>query len=93
MVGVNGGQIVATVMGGYEGHRGWLSYLAVAPDHQRGKLGRQMVAEAVMRLRALGCPKINIQVRKSNAGVMGFYRKLGFTEDDVACMGKRLEKD
>jgi ribosomal protein S18 acetylase RimI-like enzyme len=52
-----------------------------------------MVAEAVMRLRALGCPKINIQVRKSNAGVMGFYRKLGFTEDDVACMGKRLEKD
>jgi len=80
-------------MAGYEGHRGWLNYLAVAPHEQRGGLGRQMVAEAEKRLRALGCPKINLQVRRSNAGVMEFYRKIGFSEDDVASMGKRLETD
>jgi len=84
---------VATVMAGYEGHRGWLNYLAVAPDLQRTGLGRRMVSEAEKRLRALGCPKINLQVRRSNAEVMDFYRKLGFSEDDVASMGKRLERD
>lgn len=93
LVGVDGGRIVATVMAGYEGHRGWLNYLAVAPDHQRSGFGRQIVAEAEIRLRALGCPKINLQVRRSNAGVIKFYRKIGFSEDDVVSMGKRLETD
>ncbi len=93
LVGMDGGRIVASVMTGYEGHRGWLNYLAVAPDHQRGGIGRQMVAEAEARLRSLGCPKINLMVRRSNAGVIAFYRKLGFSEDDVVSMGKRLEKD
>ena len=93
LVGTNDTRIVATVMAGYDGHRGWLNYLAVAPDQQRGGLGRQMVAEAEQRLRARGCPKINLQVLRSNAGVMEFYRKIGFSEDDVASMGKRLETD
>lgn len=93
LVGVEGTRIVASVMAGYEGHRGWMNYLAVAPDRQRAGLGRQMVAEAEQRLRRLGCPKINLQVRKSNASVMQFYRALGFGEDDVASMGKRLETD
>jgi ribosomal protein S18 acetylase RimI-like enzyme len=93
MVGVEGTRIVATVMAGYEGHRGWMNYLAVAPDRQRAGLGRQMVAEAEQQLRRLGCPKINLQIRRANAGVMQFYRRLGYLEDDVASMGKRLEKD
>jgi ribosomal protein S18 acetylase RimI-like enzyme len=93
LVGTNGTRIVATVMAGYEGHRGWINYLAVAPDQRHKGLGRQMVAEAEKRLSALGCPKINLQVRRSNAGVMEFYRKIGFLEDDVASMGKRLETD
>ena len=93
LVGIHDDQLVATVMAGYEGHRGWLNYLAVAPNLQRSGLGRQMVAEAEKRLSALGCPKINLQVRRSNAGVMAFYKTLGFAEDDVASMGKRLEKD
>jgi ribosomal protein S18 acetylase RimI-like enzyme len=93
LVGLNEGRIVATVMAGYEGHRGWLNYLAVAPSKQRGGIGRQMVAEAENRLRALGCPKINLLIRSSNAGVIAFYRKLGFAEDEVVSMGKRLEKD
>jgi ribosomal protein S18 acetylase RimI-like enzyme len=93
LVGLEDGCIVASIMAGYDGHRGWLNYLAVAPDRQRSGLGRQMVAEAERRLRRLGCPKINLQVRRTNAGVMEFYRRVGFLEDDVASMGKRLEED
>ena len=93
LVGWIGKRIVATVMAGYEGHRGWLNYLAVAPERRGRGLGRQMVAEAEKRLRRLGCPKINLQIRRSNTGVMAFYRKIGFFEDDVASMGKRLEID
>ncbi len=93
LVGTDQDRIVATVMAGYEGHRGWLNYLAVDPSCQRSGLGRRMVDEAEKRLRALGCPKINLQVRRSNASVMEFYRRIGFVEDDVASMGKRLEKD
>ena len=93
LVGTDQDRIVATVMAGYEGHRGWLNYLAVDPSCQRSGLGRRMVDAAEKRLRALGCPKINLQVRRSNASVMEFYRRIGFVEDDVASMGKRLEKD
>jgi ribosomal protein S18 acetylase RimI-like enzyme len=93
LVGEDGKRIVATVMAGYEGHRGWINYLAVAPDKQRTGLGRHMVDAVESRLRALGCPKINLMVRRSNAGIIAFYRKLGFAEDDVVSMGKRLEKD
>jgi ribosomal protein S18 acetylase RimI-like enzyme len=93
LVGVDGNRVVASIMAGYEGHRGWLNYLAVAPDRQRAGLGRQMVAEAEHGLRGLGCPKINLQVRKSNPAAVDFYRRIGFLEDDVVSMGKRLEKD
>ncbi len=93
LVGIEDGKIVATVMAGYEGHRGWLNYLAVDPSRRRSGLGREIVAEAEKRLRALGCPKINLQIRRSNSSVIEFYRKIGFAEDDVASLGKRLEKD
>jgi ribosomal protein S18 acetylase RimI-like enzyme len=93
LIGLEDSRIVATVMAGYEGHRGWLNYLAVAPDQQRHGLGREMVADAEKRLRRMGCPKINLQIRRRNAGAMEFYRRLGFVEDDVASMGKRLERD
>jgi ribosomal protein S18 acetylase RimI-like enzyme len=88
-----GGELVASLMAGYEGHRGWLNYLAVAPAFRRQGIGRRMVAQAEERLRAMGCPKINLQVRRSNTAVMEFYRRLGFTPDDVVSMGKRLERD
>ena len=84
------GQLLATVMAGYEGHRGWINYLAVAPDHRRQAIGRQMMAAAETRLRALGCPKINLQVRRGNTAVIDFYRRIGFSEDDVVSLGKRL---
>ena len=93
LIGVMNGRIIATIMAGYEGHRGWLNYLAVSPDLRRRGLGREMVSEAERMLRDLGCPKINLQVRMSNAEAMNFYRNIGFLEDDVASMGKRLEED
>src|SRR5262245_16360807 len=66
LVGVLGGEVVATVMAGYEGHRGWINYLAVAPENQRAGFGRQIMKEAERRLRVTGCAKINLQIRNSN---------------------------
>jgi ribosomal protein S18 acetylase RimI-like enzyme len=93
LVGVLNGKVVASLMAGYEGHRGWLNYLAVDPEHQRHGLARAIITEAERRLRAAGCPKINLQIRASNHGVIEFYRHLGYSTDDVVSMGKRLEHD
>jgi len=93
LVGELGGKLVATCMVGYEGHRGWINYLAVAPDHQRRGYARLLMDEAERLLRQAGCPKINLQVRASNTEVIEFYRKIGFAVDEVVSMGKRLEAD
>ena len=93
LVGTLDGEVVATVMAGYEGHRGWINYLAVSPRCQRGGLGREMMARAEEMLRARGCPKINLQVRSTNAAVLAFYRRIGFAMDDVVSLGKRLMSD
>jgi ribosomal protein S18 acetylase RimI-like enzyme len=90
LVGEIDGAIVASVMAGFEGHRGWINYLAVDPRHQRQGLGRRMMGEAERRLREAGCPKVNLQVRTTNGAVIEFYRRLGYTVDDVVSMGKRL---
>lgn len=92
-VGLLEGKIVATIMIGYEGHRGWINYLAVDPAAQRRGFGRRMMEEAERLLHAEGCPKINLQVRNSNAGVLAFYEAIGYAQDDVVSMGKRLEHD
>jgi ribosomal protein S18 acetylase RimI-like enzyme len=93
LVGDLEGRVVATCMVGYEGHRGWINLLAVAPSYQGGGHGRAMVAEAERLLRAAGCPKINLQVRTSNLAVLAFYRRLGFKVDEVVSLGKRLLPD
>jgi ribosomal protein S18 acetylase RimI-like enzyme len=93
LVGELDGEVIACVMAGYEGHRGWLNYLAVAPEHQRRGHARAIVAEAERLLREGGCPKINLQIRTSNREVIEFYKRLGYSVDDVVSMGKRLEKD
>jgi len=93
LVGVLDGQIVASVMAGYEGHRGWLNYLAVAPQYQRRGHARALVAEVERRLRQTGCPKINLQIRTANQGVIEFYRRIGYSIDEVVSMGKRLVPD
>ncbi len=93
LVGTVHGRTVATVMAGYEGHRGWVNYLAVAEECRRQGFGRRMMNAAEGRLRAMGCPKINLQVRKSNLAAVDFYRSLGFVEDESVSMGKRLVAD
>ncbi len=93
LVGLVDSKIIAAVMGGYEGHRGWINYLAVLPEIQQKGLGQQMVEEVEAKLRKLGCPKINIQIRSSNKGVIEFYGKMGFSVDNVISMGKRLVDD
>jgi ribosomal protein S18 acetylase RimI-like enzyme len=93
LVGELNGEVIACVMAGYEGHRGWLNYLAVAPEHRRRGHARAIVAEAERLLREAGCPKINLQIRTSNREVIEFYRRLGYSVDDVVSMGKRLERD
>ncbi len=93
LVGVTDGDLVATVMAGYEGHRGWINYLAVAPNAQRRGVGRAMMHEAESRLQNAGCPKINLQVRSGNLDVIAFYAALGYLQDDVVSLGRRLESD
>jgi ribosomal protein S18 acetylase RimI-like enzyme len=93
LVGTVGNKIVATVMGGYEGHRGWINYLAVDPGYRGKSYGRRIMEAVERRLRSKGCPKINLQVRATNKGVIGFYQSLGYTDDHVIGLGKRLEAD
>ena len=93
LVACSDGKVIASVMAGYDGHRGWINYLAVHPQHQRLGIGKRLMEEAESRLRAEGCPKINLQVRTSNTDVIEFYKRLGFKMDNVVSLGKRLEPD
>ena len=85
--------IVGSIMIGYEGHRGWINYLAVDPSQRRQGVGRRLMEQAEALLRSAGCPKINLQVRSSNKEAAGFYASLGYTQDDVISLGKRLDPD
>jgi ribosomal protein S18 acetylase RimI-like enzyme len=87
------GVVVGVVMAGYEGHRGWVNYLAVDIGQRRRGIGTALMRDAERRLRLLGCPKINLQVRRDNREVQAFYAALGFKEDDAISLGKRLEDD
>ena len=93
LVGTVDFKLVATAMIGFDGHRGWVYYLAVAPAHRKHSHGRALMDEAERRLIARGCPKINLLVRSSNTAVIDFYRSLGYAQDDAVSLGKRLIKD
>lgn len=93
LVGLVQGDLVASVMAGYEGHRGWVNYLAVAPEHRRKGFGRILMEEVERRLLERGCPKLNMQVRSSNTAAMAFYRRLGYVPDEAVALGKRLIRD
>ena len=93
LVGVLDGQIVGTVMAGYDGHRGWVNYLAVDATYRRRGLAASLMQEAERRLLALGCPKINPQVRTTNSAAQRFYERIGYTVDDVVSLGRRFIED
>jgi ribosomal protein S18 acetylase RimI-like enzyme len=91
--GREGEELVATVMGGYEGHRGWVNYLAVHPRHRGRGYARMIMEEVEERIKAKGCPKINLQVRETNKAVIDFYKHFGYTDDHILSLGKKLVDD
>ena len=91
LVGELRGRVVATVLAGFDGHRGWLHLVAVAPDCRRNGFGRAILAEAEARLRAAGCGKINLHVRSENPAAIAFYESLGFAVEPDICMGKVVD--
>jgi ribosomal protein S18 acetylase RimI-like enzyme len=93
LVGEVSGCIVASVMGGYEGHRGWINYLAVSPNHQRKGYGLLLMEFVESLIKQKGCPKINLQVREGNAGVIAFYEAIGYKNDNVISLGKLVENE
>ncbi|WP_235829290.1 GNAT family acetyltransferase [Gulosibacter macacae] len=89
----DGEVLVGTVLGGYDGHRGWVYYLASAPSHRGAGIGRALMAEIERRLEAQGCPKLQLMVRSDNTSVLAFYDHLGYAVNEVAVLGKRLIAD
>jgi ribosomal protein S18 acetylase RimI-like enzyme len=92
-VALLGGRVVGSIVAGYDGHRGWINYLAVEPELRGQGIGRCLLLEAEKELLNLGCPKVNLQIRRENAAAVEFYRRLGYVEDPVVSMGKRLERN
>jgi ribosomal protein S18 acetylase RimI-like enzyme len=90
LVGTIGGRIVATVMAGFDGHRGWIYRVAVLPELRKRGYGQAMMAEAERLLAQAGCTKINLQVRSTNTEAVAFYRSLGFEVEERISMGKRI---
>lgn len=86
----SGDEIVGSAMAGYDGHRGWVYYVAVSPAYRRQGIGTALMNEAERRLAGIGCPKLNLQVRASNEAVVAFYRHLGYEIEERVSMGKRL---
>jgi ribosomal protein S18 acetylase RimI-like enzyme len=93
LVAEDEGRVVGTAMGGYDGHRGWVYYVAVLPGSRRRGTGTALMRELEERLTRLGCRKLNLQVRTSNASVVDFYRSLGYTTQELISMGKLLGDD
>jgi ribosomal protein S18 acetylase RimI-like enzyme len=93
LVGEVDGTVVATAMIGFDGHRGWVSYLAVAVTHRGSGHASALMAEGERLLVELGCPKIMLMVREENTEVTGLYENLGYTKEQTVLMGKRLIPD
>jgi ribosomal protein S18 acetylase RimI-like enzyme len=83
--------VVGTVMVGYDGHRGWIYSLAVAPERRRHGIGTALMRHAEAALIERGCPKINLQVTETNAAIVSFYQKLGYVVEPRISMGKKLK--
>ncbi|WP_374977671.1 GNAT family acetyltransferase [Microbacterium trichothecenolyticum] len=93
LVAVDDRTIVGTVMAGYDGHRGWLYYLASAPERRGEGIARKLVAEAEELLIEMGCPKVQLMVRPENGIARGFYDALGYEPFETWNTGKRLIAD
>ena len=83
-------RVIGSVMGGYDGHRGWVCSLAVTPSHRRQGIASSLMHAIEEKLKARGCLKVNLQVLSSNAEVVSFYKELGFKIEERISMGKKL---
>ena len=90
LVAVENDRVVGMVLGGYDGHRGWIYSLAVEPNCRRQGIATAIMQELERRLAELNCPKVNLQVRATNSEVIACYEKLGYKIEDRISMGKRL---
>jgi len=93
LVGEVDGTVVASVMAGYDGHRGWVNFLAVEPGARGLGYARTLMAEIERLLTERGCPKLSLQIRSTNDRVVAFYERLGYAVDPAISMGKRLIPD
>lgn len=93
LVGECEGKLMASVMGGYDGHRGYVNYLVIAPMFRNRGFAHMMMSEIEKKLKAAGCPKINLMVRKTNIDIVEFYESLGYQADQSVILGKRLIPD
>lgn len=93
LVGEINNQVIASVMGGYEGHRGWINYLAVLPEFQRKGYAKEIMSVVEKKLKYIGCPKINLQIRSNNESVIKFYESIGYFDEHMTSMGKKLSDD
>jgi ribosomal protein S18 acetylase RimI-like enzyme len=85
------GRVVGTAMVGWDGHRGWVYYLAVATSHRGRGLGRELMTAAERWLKAAGAPKIQFMVRTENDAVLSFYDHLGYIPQYCVVLGRRLD--
>jgi len=92
-VAVAGGAVVGTIMAGYDGHRGWIYSVAVAPSHRKQGIGSQLVSHAERVLISKGCVKINLQIMESNGSVSAFYSSLGYSVEKRVSMSKRIPEN
>ena len=90
LVGCVDGRVVGAVMAGFDGVRGWIHHLAVAPGARRKGVAARLMHAAERGLARLGCPKVNLQIRSANNAVVAFYRAIGYAVEDHVSMGKRL---
>jgi hypothetical protein len=84
-------KLVGTAMAGFDGHRGWVYYLGVDPDYRRRGIGTALMRRVESKLSAMGCPKLNLQIRAHNAEVQAFYEELGYFSEDRISMGRKLD--
>jgi len=91
LVAILGEKLVGTTMGGYDGHRGWIYYVAVHPDHRRQGIGSALMNRVEKDLTQIGCPKINLQVRSSNHQLVLFYKRLDYDVEERISMSKHLK--
>lgn len=87
----DGGELAGSVMTGFDGHRGWVYYLASDPERRETGVGRALMAAAEGWLRALGCPRIRLMVRTDNVAALGFYKAIGYERQEVATLGRALD--